>query len=668
MKQKKWKIPYGEMDIPAALTDAGYTPLLSAVLSLKGIRQPQEADTLLRGVDTLCDPFLMQDMRAAAERVHLAFERGEKVAVYGDYDVDGITSTCLVTEYMRSRGLQCIPYIPDRNDEGYGLNCGALDYFHTQGVSLVITVDCGITAVNEARYAKELGIDLIITDHHECGGGELPDALAVIDCKREDDHYPNSFLAGVGVALKLVSACEGDSEKIFRRFGDLVAIGTVADVMPLLGENRYMVKNGLEQLIHSPRPGIAAMLRASGIEPYRLNSTSIGYGLAPRLNAAGRLGHASIACRLLMATDTEEACALAGELCELNRKRQAIELEIWQEAKDLLASASPDVPIVLASSEWHQGVIGIAASRLAEQYSLPAIMICLNGDVGKGSCRSYGDFNLFDALSACSEHLIGFGGHALAAGLNIRSDKLADFRQALADYYRKNRPVPLPDVRCDLNLTDASLLTVENVRSLDMLEPYGSGNQRTVMCLCGVHLEAIDGVGREKKHTRLKINVRGQSLDAMFFSHSPAELELRAGEAVDIAFSPQINEYMGHTSVQLLVSAVRPHDGRELCEKILRGDTDIYRAAAPYVPCRPDHAKAWRSLGDGFTVPADPSGVLSMCPPGMEAEKFCICLMSFLQAGLLASPDGQIFGSGPVHLDHKADLESTDIILRLRSY
>lgn len=667
-KDKDWKIPFARPDITPALEHAGFSPLLTAVLALRGIKTGDEARQLIYGgAEHLHDPMLILGMDKARERILRAIEHGETVAVYGDYDVDGITSTCLVTDYLRFKGLNCIPYIPDRNEEGYGLNCAALDTLKAQGVSLVVTVDCGITAVAESRHAAALGIDMVITDHHECGHDSLPEAAALIDCKQAGDNYPNKDLAGVGVALKLVSACEGDSLAMLDRYADLVAIGTVADVMPLVDENRYMVKYGLERLGQAPRPGIAAILRESSIDMKKLNASVIGYSLAPRLNAAGRLGHAATAAKLLMSIDLATAEALAAELCQMNRRRQDIETEIWQEATQLLSGDTPDSPIVLASDKWHQGVIGIAASRLAEQYCLPTIMICLNGDVGKGSCRSYGGFNLFDALSHCSEYLLGFGGHALAAGLNIKKDMLPAFRQALAEYYRLNRPAALPDVQCDLLITRPELLSVENVRSLELLEPYGNSNPKPLMCICGAWLDSASQVGGGK-HMRMRLRFGSERFEGIFFSKSLHELGLKEGSLVDIAFRPQINEYRGNISVQLVVSAMRRHEPEALCTAILSGDEEALWAAAAYCPERPDFVRLWRAMDESFTVGGDTVQVLDQCPPGMEPERYCLCLMTLLETGLLGKAGSGIYSAVRRQISGKADLEGTRILRRLHSY
>ena len=557
MKKKDWTIPFTRPAVPHELLSAGFTPLLSMVLALRGIRTAAEAQTLISGgEELLCDPMLMLDMDKARERILRAIRDGETVAVYGDYDVDGITSTCLVTDYLRRKGIKCVPYIPDRNEEGYGLNCAALDTLKAQGVSLVITVDCGITAVEEAEHAAQIGVDMVITDHHECRPDALPEVTALVDCKRDGDTYPNKNLAGVGVALKLVCACEGESSKMLEMYGDLAAIGTVADVMPLTGENRFLVRYGLSRIAKAPRPGIAAMFRESGTDARHLTASTIGFSLAPRLNAAGRLGQASVAARLLMSQDENEAAALAKELCELNRQRQSIETQIWQEANDIIKDSDPQEPIVLASDRWHQGVIGIAASRLAEQYSLPAIIICLNGENGKGSCRSTGSFNLFEALSACSDCLEGFGGHAMAAGVTVRRGCVDELRSRLREYYLSHPDRTLPALEADLLVDSPELLTMACVESLDELEPCGNGNPRPLLYMENVSLDSVQPIGGGK-HLRLKLAKFGQTYDGVFFSQTVPALGARAGQRCDIVFAPQINEFHGRRSVQLVITDLR---------------------------------------------------------------------------------------------------------------
>ena len=668
MNYSIWKISDSSEKIPSALTAAGYKPLLAAMLKLRGITVPEEAERFLfGGAETLEDPMLMKGMPQAVKRIREAIEKREDVAVYGDYDVDGITATCLLTDWLQSRGLNCCAYIPDRIEEGYGLNKEALAALKDKGVSLVISVDCGITAAEEAEYASEIGIDLIITDHHECREQTLPVAVAVIDSKQEDCEYPNKDLAGVGVALKLVCAVEGDSAAVIDRYADIAAIGTVADVVPLTGENRYIVRTGLAKIENSPRPGIAALLKESGVADKRLSSSTIGFSLAPRINAAGRLGCVSVACELLLTDDDKKATALAAELCELNRRRQSLETGIWQDASSMMVDRVTDEPIVLSSDKWHQGVIGIAASKLAEQYSLPTIMICLDGEKGKGSCRSYGGFNIFDALAACSEHLEGFGGHALAAGLNIRRDKLEDFCAAFAKYYKENRPEELPTLNCDIGISNPAILSMEGVEALNLMEPFGSGNPKPLLCISGARLEKLSPIGGGR-HLRMSISYRGQCFECVYFSHTEADIDASEGSLVDIAFTPQINEFRFRSSVQLQLAAIRRHDPRRLCRVLLNGAEEFpVSEAVAYCPDRAGFVKAWRKLeADGGVVASDLEAVLRQCPRDIEPEKFCICLLALLELGLLGKGENGIFGARIVEGAPKVNLEDSALIKLLK--
>mgnify|MGYP002857711550 CR=1 FL=1 len=667
MNKNEWKIEYDLPEIPSELREAGLSPLLCAILSLRGVKTAEEAHALLDYDSfSLPDPFLMKGMRDAVDRIRAAVEKGETVAVYGDYDVDGITSTCLLTDYLRSKGLKCIPYIPNRDEEGYGVNSGAVDRLSRQGVNLIITVDCGITALEESLYAAAHGIDMVITDHHECRDGTVPEAAAVVDCKQPGDAYPDVGLAGVGVAFKLVCAIEGDTERILNRYADLAAIGTVADVMPLVGENRFLVKTGIEQMKSRPRPGIAAMFQRTSSDLRSLTAGSISFILAPRLNAAGRMDEAMKAAELLMAKDEQTAALYANELYELNTQRQSTENAIWKEALQLLHPARTDLPIVLAKEGWHQGVIGIAASRLAEQFCVPTFMISLSGDIGKGSCRSYGNFNIYNALNACSDLLVSFGGHTLAAGLNIRKENVSAFREALADYYRKHLPEPLPEVVCELLITDPAVLSVENVRDIDLLEPYGNGFSKPVMCMTGMRVNSYSNVGMNGKHLKMTLLKNGVGFDAIFFSHNSREFALREGDVIDIAFTPQLNEFRGNTSVQLVLSALRRHSCEALCTDSLEQGCSHVQAQKAYLPDRSAFEKAWRNLGKNNFSPGNTlEEILLRCPPGMPPETYCICLAVFLEAGLLCGAGKGIYGSRYVKQNSKVVLEDTGIYRKL---
>ena len=669
MNEKEWKIEYELPEIPAELSEAGFSQLLCCILAIRGIKNARDAFSLINSDSSvLPDPFLIKGMKQAVNRILTAVEQGETVAVYGDYDVDGITSTCLLTDYLRSKGVKCIPYIPNRDEEGYGLNSGAIDQLVQQGVTLIITVDCGITAVEEAAYATRCGIDMIITDHHECKDGEIPVACAVVDCKQPGDSYPDAGLAGVGVAFKLVCAVEGDPEPILDRYVDLAAVGTVADVMPLIGENRFLVKTGIEKLKSVPRPGISSMFRRASSDLNNLTASSISYILAPRLNAAGRMDEAMKAVELLLTENENEAAALADELCSLNTLRQNRENAIWKEALQLLDREQTDIPIVLSKEGWHQGVIGIAASRLAEQFCVPTIMISFSGDIGKGSCRSYGDFNLYEALSACSDHLISFGGHTLAAGLNIRRDEVPAFRQALAEYYRTHLPEPQPEVICELLITNPAILTKKNVRDIDLLEPYGNGFQKPVMCITGMRVNSFSNVGMNGKHLKMTLVKDGMSFDAIFFSHNSREFSLRENDLVDIAFTPQLNEFRGNTTVQLVLSGLRRHKCAPLCIDCLENGCSHLRALKPYSPDRSTYEKAWWHLKRiGYTPGDTLEEILHSCPPGMAPETYCICLAVFREAGLLTGNGGSVYGSRYEKQPGKADIKETATYRKLNS-
>lgn len=670
MNYIKWKIGYGAEPVDERLLREGYTPLLSAMLGVRGLSSPDDARRFLDGgEELLLDPLLMKDMAKAAKRVKAAIDAKECVAVYGDYDVDGITATCLLTDWLRSRGLCCYPYIPDRMEEGYGLNSAALCALKEKGVSLVISVDCGITAVKEAEYAKEIGVDLVITDHHECREQELPKAVAVVDPKQDGCLYPNKDLAGVGVAMKLISAVENDRAGVIERYADLVTIGTVADVVALTGENRFIVRKGLAMIENTSRPGIAALMQESAATMRHMSSSTIGFVIAPRLNAAGRLGCVSVALKLLMTHSVTEAAELARELCELNRRRQALETDIWDDASKMMSGVKPTKPIVLASESWHQGVIGIAASKLAEQYSVPTVMICLNGDKGKGSCRSFGGFNLFDALTACSEHLEGFGGHALAAGLNIRREKLREFSEALGRYYEENRTDELPTLNCDFQVFSPAMLDMAGIRSLDRLEPFGNGNPRPVLCICGAKIDHIAPIG-SGKHLRFQIKYRDKNFQCIYFAHTQSELGIDPGETVDVAFTPQVNDFRSKKTVQLQIVAVRRHDPRPMCQRLIgQSDEPSVRETQQYCPERPDFVSVWRRLkAAGGRVAEDLEGLIRQCPRDLEPERFCICLMALCELGLLRQErEGSFFGARIVEDAQKVNLDDAPLIQRLKA-
>ena len=511
----------------------------------------------------------MTDMDKAVARVRLAMDRGEKVAVFGDYDVDGITATCLLTSFLRRHGTNCVPYIPGRLEEGYGLNPIAIRQLKGEGVSLIITVDCGITAVEEAQMCAELGIDLVITDHHECKQ-VLPQAVAVLDPHRIDGGYPHKDLSGVGVAFKLAAALCGNQAEVLEQYADMVCLGTVADVMPLQGENRVFVKYGLEALRCSSRPGLVALMNQAGCDSNQVSASSVGYMLAPRINAAGRMGKIELATELFLTEDPERGEELARALCDLNRERQAVESEIYQQAVEMLPDGEIPEAIVLADETWHQGVVGIVASRIAEEYCCPTFLICLDGEHGKASSRSYGGFNLFAALSSMSDLLESYGGHELAAGFTISRDRIPEFRREVCrlaeQFYSDDRPRTVLEADCTI---PPEMLTLGSIQSLNVLEPCGNGCPKPVLVMENLQIERLSLVGGGR-HMRLRLRQGRHGFNAIYFSATPQSASVSQGELVDVAFTPQINEFRGERSVQMNILDIRPACKAE-CSALMTG-------------------------------------------------------------------------------------------------
>ena len=609
MKFQKWRIAEPHPEAAARLTAAGYPCLVSAVLASRGIATAEEAAAFLEHEQRLTySPFLMADMDKAVERVQRALADHERIAVFGDYDVDGITATCILVDYLQSRGADVLHYIPRRIEDGYGLSVDAIEGLYRKGTRLLITVDCGITGVEEVDFANSLGMDVVVTDHHECKE-TLPRAVAVVDPHRPDCGYPFKHLAGCGVALKLALALGGPDreEALFSRYCTLAAIGTVADVMQMSGENRTIVSRGLAAIEHSDFIGLHALLKEAGLAGREITSVQIGFVLAPRINAAGRMGAADKAAELLLCTDPAEAERMARELCTLNRERQNVEQTIYSQAEEMIARL-PDrdrSALVLESSRWHQGVVGIVASLLSEKYSRPSFMIHLNGDTGKGSCRSWGGFNLFAALENCKDLLLGFGGHELAAGFTIEEANIPAFRERMNDYARSFQggaaPVSVLDV--DVAITHPSAVTLEELEALSALEPYGSGNARPVFCLLGATLLRTQNVG-QNRHLKLRLGKGSAQFDGIFFSTVAEDCGCRPGDRVDAAFYLQVNEFRGSRTVQLQMVDLRPSlrpSGREqeslaLAEQCAARQPISARDARRLLPTREQFAAAWRFL------------------------------------------------------------------------
>lgn len=619
------------------------TPVTAKLLMNRGYDTAETAGLFLGNDDRVWhDPMGLRDMDRAADRILAAVQSGETIAVYGDYDVDGVTSVTTLYLYLTGLGARVVNYIPSRTKEGYGVSRMGIDTLAEQGVDLIITVDTGITANEEIRYAAERGIDTVVTDHHECHG-DLPDCKAVVNPHRPDDTYPFKELAGVGVVFKTVCACEaqrlgiGPAEAFRTLAGqliDLVAIGTIADVMPLCDENRFIVSKGIAMLDKTERLGLAALLdsvsgggnakSASGHnikKPRRkVNSGLIGYGIAPRINAAGRISHAMKAVDLLLADTPEQAEALAAELCEINSRRQVQENSIADQAYRMIddslrlsqESGGTDgqtVPwnrqvLVLDDDGWMQGIVGIVASRITERYGLPSILISFDGssgsvdpenDVGKGSGRSVKGLNLVDALAYCQDLLVRFGGHELAAGLSIRRCDIPAFRQKLNEYAAAHLTDEMTALRfeaeCRVRMSD---LTMRQAAELDLLEPYGVANQTPVFLMTGAVLQKVTALG-SGKHTRLTVMSEGNVMQAVWFGKPTSEITAVAGDRIDLLFNLNINEYQGTRSLQMIVQDMRLSDTtaahraeRERLDRVLSGEA--FHRTDGFLPDRDDLA------------------------------------------------------------------------------
>ena len=646
-KKKKWSIRYAptaenEATVKSLAEQLRISPTTAKLLLTRGLCTAEQATVFLKQAETsLHDPFMLKDIELAVDRILQALQKGEKIAIYGDYDVDGVTSVSLLYLYLSRLGAEIGYYIPCRSREGYGLSTTAIDTLKEKGVALIITVDTGITAMEEVAYATKLGIDTVITDHHECRP-ELPEACALVNPHRPDDAYPFKDLAGVGVVFKLICALEmtrcrrdGSSEmdgvrEICREYADLVAIGTIADVMPIVDENRLIVALGLKLLEETKRPGLRALIDAASgnkvgdhrfpPKKRKINSGFIGFVLAPRINAAGRVSSASIAVELLLATDRERAAELAEELCNLNTTRQVeenrIAIEVYQKI-ELMPPELCDRIIVIEGDTWQQGIIGIVSSRITERYGLPSILISFDGatrgypsddDLGKGSGRSIKGLNLVEALANSEEYLARFGGHELAAGLTIRRGNIDAFRKQINEYAHKYLTEDMLcisiDADCEVQMPE---LTLSLAQEIDKLEPFGTSNPVPNFVLRDATLLRVIPMGNGK-HTKLIIEKDGISMVAVWFGTEYTALPFEIGDRVDVMFQLNINEFQNVTSLQMIVQDIQFAQTFEESSRIRWERYEEIRAGAPIraeedvIPTREDMACVYTLLKREYQI------------------------------------------------------------------
>ena len=718
-KEKKWIVKNAFTETTAARvreisSKLGINPIIANLLHSRGYDTVDSAKKFIyMESEVLTDPYKMADMNLAVDRIATAIQNREKITIYGDYDVDGVTSVCTLYLYLKSYGADVDYYIPNRIGEGYGVSVSAIESLAANGTKLIITVDTGITADEEVNFAKTIGVDFVVTDHHECRQ-VLPAACAVVNPHRPD--CPSLFkeLAGVGVVFKLLCACEerfsgkNSAEaalSIVSKYGDLVAIGTIADVMPIKEENRLIVSYGLAMIEKSPRLGVAALMDASSgkndiqrnankRKSTKITSGYIGYTLAPRINAAGRIRSAAIAVELFLSKNYEEAYAIAIELCEANKERQNEENRIIEEAYRMIEKKEYDKMsvIVLDADTWHHGVIGIVSSRITEKYSKPSILISFEGNedgasdseaVGKGSGRSIKGMNLVDALCYCKDELVKFGGHELAAGLSVTRDKLDAFRKKINEYAESalNEEDMIPSVEADLEIRSAEA-DIDLADGLRILEPYGVGNPIPSFVVRDLTLTEIAPVS-EGKHTRLSFTDGNRSVVGMYFSCRSETLGLHVGESVDVLFNIDVNEWKGRRSVQFIIRDVKRSESKQNAMKFEEERfSDIWNGAKfrpdeNVLPTRDDFAAVYRMIVACVRCGVDTLSVRDIVfrlsqtreGAGIGYVKLLIIIKVMQELNLMGinETDKETYRFSIQYKSSKTELDKSNLLRRLRS-
>ena len=557
--KKKWecfKTDIEKRDIFAK--ENNLSTLLATILLNKNITDKKELDKFLNPKrNDFYDPFLMPDMEIAVDRIIEAINNNEKVIIYGDYDVDGITSITVLKKFLEDRGLKVHEYIPNRLNEGYGLNKKAIQAIADKEYKLMITVDCGISAIEEVEFAVELGMDVIVTDHHE-PVETLPKALAVVDAKRKDNKYPFNQLAGVGVVFKLIQAISIKlelDEKEYLKYLDIVCIGTISDIVPLVSENRVITKLGLKLVVQTKNIGLRTLLETIGYK--NIDSTAISFGVAPRINACGRMGHQEEALNLFLTEDLESAHKICERLNEFNKIRQETEKNIFSEVVEMIEESKENQPVIILGKEnWHHGVIGIVASKITEQYFKPSILICFEGEEGKGSGRSIPGFDLHEALSKCDQYLSKFGGHEMAVGVSLNKDNFNKFKDQFEEYALNSKIeeiVPILNIDNEITAKDIS---IEAIKELEKLEPFGEGNKRPIFLYKNLKIVAIRAL-TEGKHLKLTLKDDNFLIEVIGFNLGYLVNEYLIGDKVDVVGTLEINNFNGNENIQINLKDIR---------------------------------------------------------------------------------------------------------------
>lgn len=676
---RKWEVRPLDKERAAAFAQTYGVPFFLAMLmNIRGLDDAAHLREFLGEGEPLSDPFLLKDMDKAAARITRAVDNMEKIAVYGDYDADGVTSTAMLYSYLETRGADVIFYIPQREGEGYGMNIGAVEYLKEQGVTLIVTVDNGISSVQEVARANELGIDVVVTDHHR-PQEILPDAVAVVDAYRPDDTSPYKHFSGVGIAFKLLMALEdgaGDVEDLLEAYSDLAAIGTIGDIVPLTGENRTLIRAGLERLSQSDRPGVQALLENAGVAGKALTSTNVAFTLVPRINATGRMGAPERAVRLLISGYEEEAEVLSEEICADNEERRRVEAEIAEAAfADIEAKGyMKDRVVVVDGENWHHGVIGIVASRVTERCGKPCMIISRGETEAKGSGRSIEGFSLFEAICACGDLLIKFGGHPMAAGITLKPENIEAFRKRINQYAAEHFPqMPTQTVTLDCKLNPAAL-SVSMAQSLTQLEPFGNGNPQPVFGLFNMELSNVTPVGGGG-HLRLTLEKNGAVITAMRFNTKPEELPYHIGDKIDLAVQLEAREFRGQPSLTVIVRDMKfaafntEKNIASLAsfEKWQRGEVLSAEDKNRLYPDRACLAAIYRALRTVNGKETDQVRFVSQFGKDMTLGLFKTALLVFEERGLVHSEIADdTFTATLIETSGKTDITRSPVLLALQ--
>lgn len=676
---RKWEVRPLDKERAAAFAQTYGVPFFLAMLmNIRGLDDAAHLREFLGEGEPLSDPFLLKDMDKAAARITRAVDNMEKIAVYGDYDADGVTSTAMLYSYLETRGADVIFYIPQREGEGYGMNIGAVEYLKEQGVSLIVTVDNGISSVQEVARANEIGIDVVVTDHHR-PQEILPDAVAVVDAYRPDDTSPYKHFSGVGIAFKLLMALEdgaGDVEDLLEAYSDLAAIGTIGDIVPLTGENRTLIRAGLERLSQSDRPGVQALLENAGVAGKALTSTNVAFTLVPRINATGRMGAPERAVRLLISGYEEEAEVLSEEICADNEERRRVEAEIAEAAFAAIEAKGymKDRVVVVDGENWHHGVIGIVASRVTERCGKPCMIISRGETEAKGSGRSIEGFSLFEAICACGDLLLKFGGHPMAAGITLKPENIEAFRKRINQYAAEHFPqMPTQTVTLDCKLNPAAL-SVSMAQSLTQLEPFGNGNPQPVFGLFNMELSNVTPVGGGG-HLRLTLEKNGAVITAMRFNTKPEELPYHIGDKIDLAVQLEAREFRGQPSLTVIVRDMKfaafntEKNIASLAsfEKWQRGEVLSAEDKNRLYPDRACLAAIYRALRTVNGKETDQVRFVSQFGKDMTLGLFKTALLVFEERGLVHSEIADdTFTAALIETSGKTDITRSPVLLALQ--